>query len=72
MQDAQRFFIGAVQPAGCWVCLDNFGNGFSIFGYLKHLVAEFVEDATILNMIESMGIDYAKGYYLGRGGTSVF
>ncbi|WP_018993756.1 EAL domain-containing protein [Thioalkalivibrio sp. ALgr1] len=36
MQDAQRF-IEALQQAGCLVCLDDFGSGFSTFAYLKYL-----------------------------------
>ena len=90
---------------GCRVCLDDFGSGFSTFGYLKYLgveilkidglfirdlpknrdnqifvramvevarglgkttVAEFVEDAATLDMVKSMGIDLAQGYFFGH------
>lgn len=103
IQDAQRF-IEAVHQTGCRVCLDDFGSGFSTFGYLKYLgveilkidglfirdlpnnrdnqifvkamvevarglgkiaVAEFVEDAATLDMVKSLGIELAQGYYLG-------
>ncbi len=36
LHDAQRF-IEALHTTGCRVCLDDFGNGFSSFAYLKHL-----------------------------------
>jgi diguanylate cyclase (GGDEF)-like protein len=36
LHDAQRF-IEALRTAGCTVCLDDFGTGFSSFAYLKHL-----------------------------------
>ncbi|WP_292922312.1 EAL domain-containing protein [Nitrosomonas sp.] len=104
IQDAQRF-IEAINQAGCKVCLDDFGSGFSTFSYLKYLgveilkidgmfirdlannrdnqifvkamvdvarglgkdiVAEFVEDAITLEMIQNLGIQYVQGYYLGR------
>lgn len=104
IQDAQRF-IEAINQAGCKVCLDDFGSGFSTFSYLKYLgveilkidgmfikdlannhdnqifvkamidvarglgkdiVAEFVEDAVTLEMIQNLGIPFVQGYYLGR------
>lgn len=104
IQDAQRF-IEAIHQAGCRVCLDDFGTGFSTFGYLKYLgvevlkidglfirdlpnnrdnqvfvkamvdvarglqkttVAEYVEDAATLDMIRSLGVTLAQGYYLDR------
>jgi len=104
IQDAQRF-IEAIHQAGCRVCLDDFGSGFSTFGYLKYLgvevlkidglfirdlpnnrdnqifvkamvdvarglqkttVAEYVEDAATLEMIRSLGVTLAQGYYLDR------
>ncbi|MBX3615590.1 EAL domain-containing protein [Nitrosomonas sp.] len=104
IQDAQRF-IEAINQAGCKVCLDDFGSGFSTFSYLKYLgveilkidgmfirdlvnnrdnqifvkamvdvarglgkdvVAEFVEDAMTLEMIQNLGIQFVQGYYLGR------
>lgn len=42
IQDAQRF-IEAVHQAGCRVCLDDFGSGFSTFGYLKYLGVEILK-----------------------------
>lgn len=42
LQDAQRF-IEAVHQAGCRVCLDDFGSGFSTFGYLKYLGVEILK-----------------------------
>ena len=42
IQDAQRF-IEAVHQAGCCVCLDDFGSGFSTFGYLKYLGVEILK-----------------------------
>jgi diguanylate cyclase (GGDEF)-like protein/PAS domain S-box-containing protein len=42
IQDAQRF-IEAIHQAGCRVCLDDFGSGFSTFGYLKYLGVEVLK-----------------------------
>lgn len=42
VQDAQRF-IEAVHQTGCRVCLDDFGSGFSTFGYLKYLGVEVLK-----------------------------
>lgn len=42
IQDAQRF-IEAVHQTGCRVCLDDFGSGFSTFGYLKYLSVEILK-----------------------------
>lgn len=42
IQDAQRF-IEAIHQAGCKVCLDDFGSGFSTFGYLKYLGVEILK-----------------------------
>ncbi|SFM27902.1 PAS domain S-box-containing protein/diguanylate cyclase (GGDEF) domain-containing protein [Nitrosomonas nitrosa] len=42
IQDAQRF-IEAVHQAGCRVCLDDFGSGFSTFSYLKYLGVEILK-----------------------------
>ena len=39
LHDAQRFIEGLHQ-AGCAVCLDDFGAGFSSFAYLKHIKAD--------------------------------
>lgn len=42
IQDAQRF-IEAIRQAGCRICLDDFGSGFSTFTYLKHLNVEILK-----------------------------
>lgn len=42
LHDAQRF-IESLQRAGCRVCLDDFGAGFSSFTYLKHLKADILK-----------------------------
>ncbi|PSJ17757.1 bifunctional diguanylate cyclase/phosphodiesterase [Nitrosomonas supralitoralis] len=42
IQDAQRF-IESIHQAGCKVCLDDFGSGFSTFGYLKYLGVEILK-----------------------------
>ncbi len=42
IQDAQRF-IEAIRQTGCQVCLDDFGSGFSTFGYLKYLNVEILK-----------------------------
>ena len=104
IQDAQRF-IESIRQAGCTVCLDDFGSGFSTFAYLKYLevdilkidgmfirdlpnnhenqvfvkamvgiakglhktiLAEFVEDAGTLQMLNDLGIHLAQGYHLAR------
>ncbi|HBV22027.1 MAG TPA: EAL domain-containing protein, partial [Nitrosomonas sp.] len=104
LHDAQRF-IAAISQAGCRICLDDFGSGFSTFTYLKYLnveilkidgefiqdlsnnhenqiivkamvniaqglekllVAEFVEDAETLGLLQSFGVQFAQGYYLDR------
>lgn len=40
--DAQRF-IEAISQAGCRVCLDDFGSGFSTFTYLKYLNVDILK-----------------------------
>ena len=42
LHDAQRF-IEALHKAGCGVCMDDFGSGFSSFAYLKHLNVDMVK-----------------------------
>jgi diguanylate cyclase (GGDEF)-like protein len=42
LHDAQNF-IDVLSRMGCRVCLDDFGVGFSSFGYLKHLKVDTVK-----------------------------
>jgi diguanylate cyclase (GGDEF)-like protein len=42
LHDAQRF-IQSLREAGCRVCLDDFGAGFSSFAYLKHLNVDMLK-----------------------------
>ncbi|WP_187360071.1 EAL domain-containing protein [Chitinolyticbacter meiyuanensis] len=42
LSDAQRF-IDALRATGCTVCLDDFGNGFASFAYLKQLKADILK-----------------------------
>ncbi|TSE19273.1 Phytochrome-like protein cph2 [Tepidimonas alkaliphilus] len=42
MHDANRL-LDVMRPAGCRVCLDDFGAGFSSFSYLKHLPADVIK-----------------------------
>lgn len=102
--DAQHF-IEVIRQAGCRICLDDFGTGFSTFTYLKYLdveilkidgmfirdlpnnhenqvfvkamadiahglkkslVAEFVEDLETLKLLQTLGVEYAQGYYFAR------
>jgi EAL domain-containing protein (putative c-di-GMP-specific phosphodiesterase class I) len=42
IQDAQHF-IESIRKAGCRVCLDDFGSGFSTFAYLKYLDADILK-----------------------------
>jgi diguanylate cyclase (GGDEF)-like protein len=42
LHDAQNF-IDVLSRIGCRICLDDFGVGFSSFGYLKHLKADIVK-----------------------------
>jgi diguanylate cyclase (GGDEF)-like protein/PAS domain S-box-containing protein len=42
LQDAQRF-IEALRQMGCVISLDDFGNGFSSFAYLKYLDANILK-----------------------------
>jgi len=42
LRDAERF-IDALRQAGCTLCLDDFGNGFASFAYLKHLKVDMLK-----------------------------
>jgi EAL domain-containing protein (putative c-di-GMP-specific phosphodiesterase class I) len=42
MRDAQRF-IEQLHDAGCKVCLDDFGAGFSTFAYIKQLPVDVIK-----------------------------
>lgn len=102
---ATQRMIKRLNELGCSFSVDDFGTGFSTFGYLKqfpaecikidgsfivHLdrnpvdqslvraisevaralgkqtVAEFVESAAVLKLVQTLGIDYAQGYFVGR------
>ncbi len=104
IQDAQQF-IESIHQAGCRICLDDFGSGFSTFTYLKYLdveilkidgmfvsdlannhtnqvfvkamteiaqglgksvVAEFVENAETLSLLDNFGVQFVQGYYLDK------
>lgn len=102
---ATQRMIRQLNELGCEFAVDDFGTGFSTFGFLKqfpaefvkvdgsfiaHLdrdpidqvlvrsmsevaraldkktIAEFVHNEKILSLVQSLGIDYAQGYYIGR------
>lgn len=42
VQDANRL-LQILRPAGCRICLDDFGAGFSSFAYLKHLAVDVIK-----------------------------
>ncbi|WP_305041586.1 two-component system response regulator [Geoalkalibacter sp.] len=102
---ATQRMIKQLNELGCEFAVDDFGTGFSTFGFLKqfpaeyvkvdgsfitHLdrdpidqvlvrsmsevaralnkktVAEFVHNENILNLVQSLGIDYAQGFHIGK------
>ncbi|MDW8323250.1 MAG: EAL domain-containing protein [Burkholderiales bacterium] len=38
----------------------------AVHGFGKQVVAEFVEDAETLDLLQAFGVDYAQGYHIGR------
>lgn len=70
LQDARRF-LETLQPAGCRVCLDDFGTGFASFAYLKHIKADVlkIDGQFILGLVNDKGnqsvvraiVDVARG-----------
>jgi diguanylate cyclase (GGDEF)-like protein len=70
LQDARRF-LETLQPAGCRVCLDDFGTGFASFAYLKHIKADVlkIDGQFILGLANDKGnqsvvraiVDVARG-----------
>lgn len=56
LHDAKRF-ISTLRRAGCRVCLDDFGAGFSSFAYLKHLEVDVlkIDGQFIRNLVNDPG-----------------
>lgn len=53
LHDAQNF-IDVLSKAGCSVCLDDFGVGFSSFAYLKHLNVDILKiDGLFIKELEN-------------------
>lgn len=53
-------FITTVQQAGCKVCLDNFGTGFSAFDFLQHLPVNYIKiDGSIIKEIATKKLSHA-------------
>lgn len=59
MSTALRF-IEAVKALGCRIALDDFGNGFASFGYLRHMPLDFIKiDGTLVRDVVSDPVDRA-------------
>jgi diguanylate cyclase (GGDEF)-like protein/PAS domain S-box-containing protein len=59
MSTALRF-IEAVKALGCRIALDDFGNGFASFGYLRQIPLDFLKiDGTLVRDVVSDPIDRA-------------